>query len=78
MATDYVWYIFLYNLTACLCSYFLQGSGNLDAIQLIKKIGGSLTDSYLDEGTMQIVLTPDCFNPEFMYTFSFALLNDNI
>ncbi|XP_014670019.1 PREDICTED: T-complex protein 1 subunit beta-like [Priapulus caudatus] len=28
----------------------LKGSGNLDAIQLIKKLGGSMTDSYLDEG----------------------------
>lgn len=28
----------------------LKGSGNLDAIQIIKKLGGSLADSYLDEG----------------------------
>ena len=28
----------------------LQGSGNLDAIHLIKKSGGGLQDSYLDEG----------------------------
>ena len=28
----------------------LKGSGNLDAIQVIKKLGGSLSDSYLDEG----------------------------
>lgn len=28
----------------------LKGSGNLDAIQIIKKLGGSLTDSYLEEG----------------------------
>lgn len=28
----------------------LKGSGNLDAIHVIKKLGGSLTDSYLDEG----------------------------
>ena len=27
-----------------------QGSGNLDAIQIIKKLGGNLIDSYLDEG----------------------------
>ena len=27
-----------------------QGSGNLDAIQIIKKLGGNLSDSYLDEG----------------------------
>ncbi|CAN8022466.1 unnamed protein product [Ixodes persulcatus] len=28
----------------------LKGSGNLDAIQIIKKLGGSLTDSYLEKG----------------------------
>lgn len=28
----------------------LKGSGNLDLIQVIKKLGGSLKDSYLDEG----------------------------
>ncbi|KAK2183566.1 hypothetical protein NP493_306g02000 [Ridgeia piscesae] len=28
----------------------LKGSGNLDAIQIIKKLGGALDDSYLDEG----------------------------
>ncbi|RDD41150.1 T-complex protein 1 subunit beta [Trichoplax sp. H2] len=28
----------------------LKGSGNLDAIHLIKKLGGNLVDSYLDEG----------------------------
>jgi len=28
----------------------LKGSGNLDAIQIIKKIGGGLDDSFLDEG----------------------------
>lgn len=28
----------------------LKGSGNLEAIQVIKKLGGNLTDSFLDEG----------------------------
>jgi chaperonin GroEL (HSP60 family) len=28
----------------------LKGSGNLDAIQIIKKSGASLADSFLDEG----------------------------
>jgi T-complex protein 1 subunit beta len=28
----------------------LKGSGNLDAIQIIKKLGGNLADSYLDQG----------------------------
>ena len=31
-------------------SLLFQGSGNLDAIQIIKKLGGNLADSYLDEG----------------------------
>lgn len=36
----------------------LKGSGNLDAIHVIKKLGGSLTDSYLDEGEDAAVLAP--------------------
>lgn len=36
----------------------LKGSGNLDAIHVIKKLGGSLTDSYLDEGEDAAVLVP--------------------
>lgn len=28
----------------------MQGTGNLDSIQVIKKLGGGLQDSYLDEG----------------------------
>lgn len=30
----------------------LKGSGNLEAIQIIKKLGGTLTDSFLDEGLL--------------------------
>ena len=30
--------------------YYYQGSTDLDHIQIIKKVGGKLTDSYLDEG----------------------------
>ena len=33
-----------------------QGSGNLDAIQIIKKLGGNLRDSYLDEGKLLPIL----------------------
>jgi len=32
------------------CVLRLKGSANLDAIQIIKKLGGNLADSYLDEG----------------------------
>jgi len=28
----------------------LRGSGNLEAIQILKKLGGAMTDSYLEEG----------------------------
>ena len=41
-------YIYIYNMLNKLLSF--QGSGNLDAIQIIKKLGASLEDSYLDEG----------------------------
>ena len=34
----------------------LKGSGNLDAIQIIKKLGGGLQDSYLDEGKGYMLL----------------------
>jgi T-complex protein 1 subunit beta len=32
----------------------LKGSTNLDSIQIIKKVGGRLVDSYLDEGTSSL------------------------
>ena len=28
----------------------VRGSGNLDAIQIMKMLGGAMTDSYLEEG----------------------------
>lgn len=31
-------------------TYQLQGSMNMEAIQIIKKCGGALKDSFLDEG----------------------------
>lgn len=34
------------------CVVSLQSSGNLQAIQIIKKLGGGLQDSYLDEGRL--------------------------
>jgi T-complex protein 1 subunit beta len=34
----------------------LKGSTNLEHIQIIKKAGGRLIDSYLDEGTYQLVV----------------------
>ncbi|CAL2032812.1 hypothetical protein CAEBREN_05455 [Caenorhabditis brenneri] len=40
----------------------LKGSGNLDAIQIIKKLGGSMNESYLDEGFLLEKL-PGMFQP---------------
>jgi len=40
----------LYSKLAVDAVLRLKGSCNLDAIQIIKKLGGSLADSYLDEG----------------------------
>lgn len=34
-----------------------QGSTDLEHIQIIKKAGGKLTDSYLDEGTFTVTFT---------------------
>lgn len=34
----------------CYCQRRFQGSTDLEHIQIIKKVGGKLTDSYLDEG----------------------------
>ena len=37
----------------------MQGTGNLDSIQVIKKLGGGLRDSYLDEGMWNSMLLID-------------------
>ena len=44
------WSISSYSPPFCLLSAALLGSGNLEAIHIIKKPGGTLKDSYLDEG----------------------------
>ena len=36
----------------------LQGSTDLEHIQIIKKAGGKLTDSYLDEGIVDYLYNP--------------------
>ena len=38
----------------------LQGSTNLEHIQIIKKVGGKLTDSYLDEGMNALAMQSTC------------------
>jgi T-complex protein 1 subunit beta len=44
----------LYSNLAVEAVLRLKGSGNLDAIQIIKKLGGNLGDSYLDEGNYSL------------------------
>ena len=39
-----------------------QGSTDLDHIQIIKKVGGKLTDSYLDEGEAGIPVEGTVFS----------------
>lgn len=41
----------------------LKGSDNLDAIQVIKKLGGSMDDSYLDEGFL-LEKKPGMYQPQ--------------
>ncbi|KAK0395518.1 hypothetical protein QR680_001321 [Steinernema hermaphroditum] len=41
----------------------LKGSGNLDAIQIIKKLGGAMNESYLDEGFL-LEKKPGMHQPE--------------
>ncbi|VDD86728.1 unnamed protein product [Enterobius vermicularis] len=41
----------------------LKGSGSLEAIQIIKKLGGSLNDSYLDEGFL-LEKRPGMYQPK--------------
>lgn len=41
----------------------LKGSDNLDSIQVIKKLGGSMDDSYLDEGFL-LEKKPGMFQPQ--------------
>ncbi|KAH7727360.1 cct-2 protein [Aphelenchoides avenae] len=41
----------------------LKGSNNLDSIQIIKKLGGSMADSYLDEGFL-LEKRPGMYQPQ--------------
>jgi T-complex protein 1 subunit beta len=41
----------------------LKGSDNLDAIQVIKKLGGSMNDSYLDDGFL-LEKKPGMYQPQ--------------
>jgi T-complex protein 1 subunit beta len=48
----------------------LKGSGNLSAIQIIKKTGGTLEDSFLDEGIKK--------NPNSCPTFKNVVPNSHV
>jgi T-complex protein 1 subunit beta len=42
--------LYAFTLGFLMIKIHLQGSTDLEHIQIIKKLGGKLTDSYLDEG----------------------------
>ncbi|KAK6020921.1 T-complex protein 1, beta subunit [Ostertagia ostertagi] len=52
----------------------MKGSGNLDAIQIIKKLGGSMSDSYLDEGFLLEKL-PGMYQPKRMEKAKILIAN---
>lgn len=52
----------------------LKGSNNLDAIQIIKKLGGSMADSYLDEGFLLEKL-PGMYQPQRMENAKILIAN---
>nr|CDJ89490.1 Chaperonin Cpn60 TCP-1 domain containing protein [Haemonchus contortus] len=52
----------------------MKGSGNLEAIQIIKKLGGSMSDSYLDEGFLLEKL-PGMFQPRRMEKAKILIAN---
>lgn len=43
---------YLYSVRAVVHNCGLQGSTAMESIHMIKRLGGALTDSYLDEGTL--------------------------
>ena len=61
-------------VNAVLC---LKGSGNLEAIQIIKKLGGEMSDSYLEEGMLRFDLLLD-FTPLHIYVHSCTQMLTNI
>ncbi|PIO62064.1 T-complex protein 1, beta subunit [Teladorsagia circumcincta] len=52
----------------------MKGSGNLEAIQIIKKLGGSMSDSYLDEGFLLEKL-PGMYQPKRMEKAKILIAN---
>lgn len=49
-------------MTRSLANASVQGSTDLEHIQIIKKAGGKLTDSYLDEGQILAIYMYDSFD----------------
>jgi len=52
----------------------LKGSGNLDAIQIIKKLGGSMEDSYLDDGFL-LEKKPGMYQPQTLKDVKILIAN---
>lgn len=55
----------------------LKGSGNLEAIQIIKKLGGSMNESYLDEGFLLEKL-PGMYQPKRMEKAKILIANTSM
>ncbi|VDL70677.1 unnamed protein product [Nippostrongylus brasiliensis] len=55
----------------------LKGSGNLDAIQIIKKLGGSMNESYLDDGFLLEKL-PGMYQPKRMEKAKILIANTSM
>lgn len=53
----------------------LKGSGNLDYIQIIKKPGGSLKESYLEDGWVEVYY--DCIVNHFFSWLCFRVSFDD-
>jgi T-complex protein 1 subunit beta len=52
----------------------LEGSGNLDAIQIIKKLGGSMEESYLDQGFL-LEKKPGMYQPQVIKNAKILIAN---
>lgn len=46
----------------CCTGWGMQGSTAMESIHMIKRLGGALTDSYLDEGTGHVVICATCMS----------------
>ncbi len=56
----------------------LKGSGNLEAIQIIKKLGGEMSDSYLEEGGYYIDIYICIYHSTYTLTVKLTLSHTHI